>query len=112
LISKWDAEDYEVRAAASQELVKIGLVAEPYLRQAIKDSPSAEVRLRAREARTAIRSPKTPVHLFGHIETILCAAFSPDSKTLATGAQDGQVIFWDLSNCQIKSRLSWPAKSP
>jgi len=111
LIAKWDDDAYEVRESASQELRKLGLVAEPFLLKAMKESPSAETRMRAREARNAVRSPKSPVLLQGHSERILCAAFSPDGQILATGAQDGLVILWDMRTLQIKTKLSWPADS-
>ena len=34
--------------------------------------------------------------LFGHTESVLCAAFSPNSKSLATGSGDATVRLWDL----------------
>ena len=33
----------------------------------------------------------------GHTEAVLCAAFSPDSSTLATGSGDSHVRLWDLT---------------
>lgn len=35
--------------------------------------------------------------LAGHLDTILCVAFSPDGKRLASGAGDNKVRFWDLN---------------
>jgi WD40 repeat protein len=32
--------------------------------------------------------------LVGHLSAVLCLAFSPDGKTLATGSADGTVKLW------------------
>ncbi len=59
LLAKWEDDSYPVREAATQELRTIGFVAEPILRKLMKDSPLAEVRIRAPPSRrVALRKPR------------------------------------------------------
>jgi WD40 repeat protein len=96
LISRWDDDDFQVRESASKELVKIGMPAEPQLRKA-RESESAEVRIRARLARSAVMSPRPRANLTGHESEVGCAAFSPDGTMLASGDKAGIVKLWDAS---------------
>jgi hypothetical protein len=48
LLRDLDDHDFPVRDRATAELIKLGKLAEPALRAAVKGSPSAEVRLRVR----------------------------------------------------------------
>ena len=48
LMALWDDDRIDVREKASQELQALGWLAEPLLTKAVKDSPSAETRMRAR----------------------------------------------------------------
>ena len=47
LLADLDADDFDKREAASAELAGLGKLAEPALRRALEDKPSAEVRVRA-----------------------------------------------------------------
>ncbi len=40
-----------------------------------------------------------------HSSRILAAAYSPDSRFLATGAKDGEVVVWDTSSWSVRWRL-------
>jgi len=112
LIALWDDDRIEVRDKASQVLQELGRIAEPLLAKAVKDSASAEMRMRARLARTAIRSPKPAAQLKGHRGDVLCGAYSPDGQIIATGATDARVLLWDATTYNIKATLSWPEKGP
>lgn len=96
LITKWRDDSYAVREAASRELVKIGLVAEPALREAMK-AKSAEVRIRARRARSRILSADPKTVLRGHSGEVGFLCFSPDGKLLATGDRNGDVKLWETA---------------
>ena len=91
LMALWDDDRFDVREKASQDLVKLGNICEPLLSKALKESPSAEIRVRARETLRVIRSPKG-VRLEGHQENVNCGVFSPDGQIFATGGRDGLVL--------------------
>jgi WD40 repeat protein len=48
LVAELDAEDFSIRETASEELAKLGQLAEPALKEALEHRPSAEVARRAR----------------------------------------------------------------
>jgi WD40 repeat protein len=112
LMAHWSDDRIDVREKASQDMIKLGGITKPLLRQALKESPSAEVRIRAREVLKAFASPKPLAELRGHHEEVLSCAFSPDGQILATGARDGLVLLWDMSTYQSKATLTWPVKGP
>lgn len=43
--------------------------------------------------------------LIGHDGSVLCCAFSPDSKWLATSSADRTIIIWSTKNFKLKHRL-------
>jgi WD40 repeat protein len=94
-IDAWRNDDIRVRNKASAALQKLGLVAEPQLR-ALRTSRDAELRIRARRARNAIRSPEPQALLKGHRAGVNTLAFSPDGRLLATGDESGVVKLWDV----------------
>jgi WD40 repeat protein len=95
LIRRWDDDRYEVREAAGRELLAVGFLADAELNKVMQETPSAEVRIRARRLRMQLQGgPQTPLR--GHARDVTFAAFAPDGKTLATGSNDGTVKLWDL----------------
>jgi WD40 repeat protein len=105
LLKDCDSDDYPTREKAAAALVEVGPGAEPLLRQAMTDGPSAEVRMRARVARETILN-KAKFRLSGHTEEIRPTVFSPDGKLIATGGADGLVILWDPSTGKELARLT------
>jgi WD40 repeat protein len=112
LMALWSDDRMDIRDKASQELAKLGGMTKPLLRRALKESPAAEVRIRAREVLKGLASPKPLAELRGHHEDVLSCAFSPDGQILATGGRDGLVLLWDMSTYQCKTTLTWPSKEP
>lgn len=108
LMALWNDDRMDVREKASQDLAKLGSMTKPLLRRALKESPSAEVRVRAREVLKGLVSPKPIARLTGHSEIAMRCVFSADGQTLATAARDGLVLLWDTSTYQSKGRLTWP----
>ena len=96
LIARLDEESYAAREEATKELAEIGMVAEPALRKAMKESSSVEVRIRARRLRKSLRSPPPLATLRGHLDEVETVAFSGDGKLLASGGKDGVVKLWDV----------------
>ena len=95
-LARLDDDAYPVRQAASEELVRVGFAAEAELARAAADSPSAEVRIRARRARQAILSQPF-AQLYEHTARIRCLAVTPAGTLLASGGDDGSVRLWDLA---------------
>jgi WD40 repeat protein len=107
LMARWQDDSYEVREAASKELLEIGFVAEAELQRAAKEAKSAEVRIRARRLRQALLSqPSQPcATLRGHTAEIESAAFTPEGRLLASGSRDGTVRLWELPSGKEAARL-------
>jgi WD40 repeat protein len=104
LLVKLDDDDYETRESAGKEMLAVGFSAESELRRAMKESPSAEVRIRCRRLRQQLLSrPRTT--LVGHTDQVEAIAFSPDGKLLATGSRDGSVRLWSVSDFKEAGRL-------
>lgn len=100
LLRQLDHDDIRQREAAVTAFYEMGTIAEPALARAMKESPSAEVRLRARLARTEILhrhaaivplNPPKP----GGSSGIPSLAVSPEGKFLALGCLDGIVRIID-----------------
>ena len=83
--------------AVSKELSSVGFDAESELRKAIKESPSAEVRIRARLAHREILS-KPRAELSGHAAEVYSVAFSPNGKLLARESKDGTERIWEVKS--------------
>jgi WD40 repeat protein len=100
LITAWDDDDYATREDASRQLVELGLVAEPQLRQAM-ESEVVEVRIRARRARAAVLSPEPEDVNVGHQANISAVRFSRDGLRVASGDADGVVKLWELKDRKV-----------
>ncbi|MBI1913370.1 MAG: WD40 repeat domain-containing protein [Planctomycetes bacterium] len=103
LLAKLDDDDYEVREAAGRKLLSLGLLAEPELRKAAKESKSAEVRLRCRKLRAILLGE--PGDLLSAGSELEGVAFSPDDKLLAAAGKDGAVRLWDVASRKELARL-------
>lgn len=105
LVAKWDDPSYDVREAASKELLQVGFVAENELRRLMKDAPSAEVRIRARRVRQdMLTHPRWQSP--GDSEQIEGLAFSPDGTLLAAAGKDGIVRLFDVRTGKESARLT------
>jgi WD40 repeat protein len=107
LLARLDDDSYDLREATSKQLLEIGFIAEPELRQTMKESKSAEVRIRARRVRQEILS-KSRASLRGHTDQVEAAAFSTDGQILASGGKDGTVRLWQVSSGKETAHLTSP----
>ena len=111
LLKDLDDDSYDVREAATAAMRAVGSVAEPALQAAASGGPSAEVRMRAREARQVILDE--PVrHLTGHTGAVGAMAFAPDGTVFATGAEDGTVRLWNPRTGKELARLVVTDRAP
>ncbi len=92
-------DDYAKREAASQSLAALDIAALPQL-CANLESPSAEVRIRCRRLIERLANADYGVKLFGHAMQPHWVAFSPDSKTLASGDWEGVVKLWNVAEAK------------
>jgi sugar lactone lactonase YvrE len=90
LIKDLDDDLFEVREKATGELAALGVLAEPALRQALRDDPSPEVNSRARRLLGAIKDPgrsSEPLRERRVVEVLEQAATSEARQLLDTLAR-------------------------
>jgi WD40 repeat protein len=104
LLIQLDADPIAEREAASDALMKVGLVAEPLLKKAAAESKSAEVRLRARKIRDKMLSNYDAVLKCDEAD-VDCVAISPDGKYVVGGGRNGFVYVWDIATRKQVDRL-------
>lgn len=104
LLIQLDADPITERETASDELMKIGLVAEPLLKKAAAESKSAEVRMRTRKIRDKMLSNYDAVLKCDEAE-IDGVAISPDGKHVAGGGRNGFVYVWEVATGKQVERL-------
>ncbi len=69
------------------------------------DGPSALLWRMSDIDRANPNGTKDPRATLDHPQTVLCLAFSPDGRTLATGSSDGRVRLWDVATGHHKATL-------
>jgi WD40 repeat protein len=104
LLARLDDDSYEVREAASQQLLQMGFLAEADLERAAHEATSVEVRIRSRRIRKEMLA-KPRALLRGHTDEVTSLAFCADVKLLATGSRDGTVRLWDVATLKEVARL-------
>ena len=109
LIRQLDDDDYDIREAAFNEILEIGAVADPLLKEAL-DDPSPEVRMRAKLLRRQTMSPKPTAELTGHRGDSEVLCFSPDDKLLATGCRGGDLKIWSVPDFKELVSLTAPVE--
>jgi WD40 repeat protein len=65
--------------------------------------PAGRSGLAADEPKADIKEKAT---LKGHTDYVFSVAFSPDSKTLASGCQDGTIKLWDVATGKEQATLT------
>ncbi len=60
------------------------------------------------ETSVKVPSLEPVLRLKGHDDAVLCAAYSPDGKTIASGGKDRRVLLWDAGTGTIQRALALP----
>ena len=98
LIADLNDDQFKVRQAATEELLRIGPPVESALQRAVTDSRSLEVRYRAAEILQIFWHRKRPVAIRSlagqHQNIVTMAVFSPEGETLASTSEDGTAVLW------------------
>jgi WD40 repeat protein len=105
LLAQLDHDNYETREAASKEFLTIGMLAEPELRRAMKETSSVEVRIRCRRLLEEILA-KPHAKLSGKTGDVEALAFSPDGQLFAGAGKSGAVCIWKINDVKELMRLT------
>ena len=100
LIAIFEDDSFAKREDASQGLLKMGLVAEPQLRQAMK-SPDAEFRVRARTILNKMCSGFNAKQLDNHTADLESVDFSPDSRWMVVSDQAGHFRLLEVGTWKL-----------
>lgn len=103
LIGKLDDDDFAVREAATKELQALGRVALSALEKALRESKSAEARLRITSLLKRMPPTLRPAKQgeYEHSGTIVDVAFARDGKLLASVNLHGRIVLWDTADLSI-----------
>jgi len=90
-----------IATACHDKAVRIWRSQDGELLRALRRLTDQELeKLDEKELKSLGKSPKT-----GHGKSVMCVAFSPDGKLLASGGLDRLVILWDVEAAKIKRAL-------
>jgi WD40 repeat protein len=89
LVADLDDDAFAVREAASRDLAKVGLPAEAALRQALRDSPSAEVKRRALLLLERVEEDETAVLCWRRAVWLLEMNGSPEARRVLEAVAAG-----------------------
>jgi WD40 repeat protein len=104
-IADLDSEEFAIRETASKELEKAGSAAEPFLRQAIVNNPSAEMRKRLQTLLD--RLEQNPVRLSADEVRHVRAVWVLEQ----IGSAEAQSLLKDLANGEPEARITRDAKA-
>ncbi|MBL8792573.1 MAG: hypothetical protein JNM56_01580 [Planctomycetia bacterium] len=101
LINQLDDKSFNVRQKASQDLMQLGALVEPALKDALAAKPSLEVSRRIEELLERLKQGPPPPGELRHTltagELVRGIALSADGKTLAAADRDG-LRFWNADD--------------
>jgi WD40 repeat protein len=100
LLRELDVDEIAIRERAGEQLLAFGTLAEPFLKRALAESPSAEVRLRSRKVREKLLSA-TAGTVTVPAGGVAGLAVSPDGKKVAVAGTDGAVRVIDLGTGKV-----------
>lgn len=94
LMQDLDADLFDVRQQAFLQLASLAHEVEDDLKRLLRDTQSAEVRLRVRQLLIQIKVPPG----VGHQGDIRSVAFAPDGKTVASASRDNHIRIWNAGS--------------
>ncbi len=107
LVRLWRSDDYQVREQASEDIVNQGMTAMPILDRLSKFQ-SAEIKIRAREAKAALSQNSSRSIDVGHKSKVGAVAFATDGIHVASGDAEGEIRIWRFRDETIAEILASP----